>query len=126
MASIGYIQLRAYTSSAQLPLREVAVTVTDPDGSALAMRITDRNGMISRIEIPAPEREDSQHPGAEEKPYRTVNLYAYKQGYEIIESENLQVFADTTTFLDLEMIPLSSASEFMDDIAVYPTPPQDL
>lgn len=126
MPSIGYIQLRAYTSNAQLPLRDVAVTITEPDGAAVAMRLTDRNGMIRQVEIPTPDRLDSQHPGSGEKPYHTVNVYAYKKGYEIIESEDLQVFPDTTTFLDLEMIPLSEYPDIWEDIAVYPTPPQNL
>ena len=53
MPSIGYIQVRAYTSYARLPLKDVAVTVTSPDGTAIAMRLTDRSGMIAPIEVRA-------------------------------------------------------------------------
>ena len=44
MPSIGYIQVRAYTSNAQYPLKDVAITVTSQDGTAIAMRLTDRSG----------------------------------------------------------------------------------
>ena len=40
MSTIGYLQARAYTSNAQIPLRDVAVVVTAPDQTAIAMRVT--------------------------------------------------------------------------------------
>ena len=97
MPDTGYIQVHAYTSNARLPLEDVAITVTAEDGTAIAMRLTDRNGLIGPIEIPVPEKAASQSPNPGEKPFATVNLYARKQGYEQIENENLQVFADTIT-----------------------------
>ena len=47
MPSTGYIQVRAYTSTAQFPLKDVAITITASDGTAIAMRLTDRNGRIA-------------------------------------------------------------------------------
>ena len=51
----GYIEVLAYASAGLIPLEDVAVTVTAADGTAIAMRITDRNGEILPIEIPVPE-----------------------------------------------------------------------
>ena len=65
MSAIGYIQARAYTSSAQLPLRGVTVVVTAPDGTAIAMRTTDRSGLIPVIQIPVPDLSESRDPGAD-------------------------------------------------------------
>lgn len=126
LSSTGYIQLRAYTSYAQIPLQDVAIAVTSPDGTAIAMRLTDRNGLITPIEIPVPDKGESQAPNPPERPYATVNLYARKKGYEQIEAENLQVFAETTTYQNLEMIPLSELPGSWDQTAVYDTPPQNL
>ena len=126
MPSTGYIQLRAYTSNAHFPLKDVAITVTATDGTAIAMRLTDRNGLISPIEIPVPDKTESQSPDPGEKPFTNVNLYAHLRGYEQVESENLQVFADTTTFQNLEMIPLSELPGRWDQMVVYDTPPQNL
>ena len=126
MPATGFIQLRAYTSTAQFPLKDVAITVTASDGTAIAMRLTDRNGLITPIEIPVPDREESLQPDPTERPFATVNLYARKQGYEQVESENLQVFADTTTYQNLEMIPLAELPDAWDQTVIYNTPPQNL
>ena len=126
MPATGFIQLRAYTSTAQFPLKDVAITVTATDGTAIAMRLTDRNGLITPIEIPVPDREESLQPDPAERPFASVNLYARKQGYEQVESENLQVFVDTTTFQNLEMIPLAELPQNWDQTVIYNTPPQNL
>lgn len=126
LSATGYIQVHAYESYAQLPLKDVAITVTAADGTAIAMRTTDRNGLITPIEIPVPDRSDSLSPDAPEKPFANVNLYAHLRGYEQIEQENLQVFAGTTTDQNLEMIPLSELPGRWDQTAVFYTPPQNL
>ena len=122
----GYITVHAYTSFALLPLKDVAVTVTAPDGTAIAMRLTDRNGQITPIEIPVPERSASLTPDTGEVPFTAVNLYARLKGYEQIEIENLQVFADTTTNQNLEMIPLSELSGAWNQTEIFDTPRQNL
>ena len=126
MPATGYIQVRAYTSYAQLPLQDVAVTVTATDGTALAMRITDRNGRIDPISVPVPDRSESLTPDPAERPFAVVNLYAHKRGYERVESENLQLFAGTTTVQNLEMIPLSELPDSWNQYVIYDTPPQNL
>lgn len=126
LSATGYIQVRAYTSYAQFPLKDVAIAVTASDGTAIAMRLTDRNGLIEPIEIPVPDKSESQSPEPGVKPFTTVNLYARKQGYELVEAENLQVFAETTTLQNLEMIPLSELPGSWDQTVIYDTPPQNL
>ncbi len=126
MPATGYIQVRAYTSYAQLPLQDVAITVTAPDGTAIAMRTTDRNGRIAPIPVPVPDRSESLSPDPAERPFALVNLYAHKRGYERVESENLQLFAETTTIQNLEMIPLSELPGSWSQYVIYDTPPQNL
>ena len=122
----GYIQVRAYTSYAQLPLENVAVAVTATDGTAIAMRLTDRNGQIGPIPVPVPDKEESLAPDPGEKPFTNVNLYAHLRGYERVEAEDLQVFADTTTLQNLEMIPLAELPQSFSQTVVFDTPPQNL
>ena len=126
MPNTGSIQVYAYTSLARYPLRNVAIAVTAADGTALAMRLTDRNGRIEPISLPVPQKSESQSPDPPEVPFTTVNLYAHLQGYEQVEAENLQVFADTTTIQDLEMIPLSEFPDAWDKVEIFDTPPQNL
>ncbi len=126
MSATGYIQVRAYTSNARFPLQNVAISVTATDGTALAMRLTDRNGLITPIELPVPDKWESQSPNPPEVPFTAVNLYAHRTGYEQLEMDNLQVFADTTTVQNLEMIPLSELPNEWDQTAIFNTPPQNL
>lgn len=126
MSATGYIQVHAYTGNARLPLQDVAVTVTAEDGTAIALRLTDRSGRIRPIEIPVPDKAESQTPDASQRPFAVVNLYARIKGYEQIENENLQVFADTTTDQNLEFIPLSELPGKWNQTVIYDTPPQNL
>ena len=104
----------------------MAITVTAQDGTAIAMRLTDRNGLIEPIAIPVPDRNESLQPDPPEKPFTNVNLYAHKNGYEQVLAENLQIFADTTTYQNLELIPLAELPDAWDQTVLYNTPPQNL
>ena len=126
MASTGYIQVHAYTSRAQLPLEDVAITVTAEDGTAIGFRLTDKNGKIRPIEVPAPDLSASVSPGTSRIPYTAVNLYARKKGYETIESEQIQIFPDTVTDQDLQMIPLAELPESWNKAEIFLNPPQNL
>lgn len=122
----GYIAVRAYASIARYPLENVAIAVTASDGTALAMRLTDRSGLIAPIAIPVPDKQDSLRPDPPEIPFTTVDLYAHLQGYEQVEAQGIQVFPDTTTEQDLEMIPLAEFPDYFDQRELFQTPPQNL
>ena len=126
MPATGYIQVHAYSSFAQIPLQGVAVTVTAADGTAIAMRLTDRSGRITPIPLPVPDLSASQTPDTGETPFATVNIHARLRGYEQITAERVQVFADTTTNQDLEMIPLAEFPEYWTETEIFQTPPQNL
>lgn len=126
LASTGYITVHAYTSIAQLPVKDVAISITAADGTAIAMALTDRNGQIKQIPIPVPDRDASLTPNPGEKPFTSVNLYARARGYEQAEYENLQVFAGTVTNQNIELIPLSELPGAWNQTAIFDTPPQNL
>ena len=126
MPDNGFLQLRVYTSTAQFPLKDVAIAVTATDGTAIAMRLTDRSGKIDPIAVTVPPLSESQSPDPGEQPYTTVNLYARLKGYEQIEAEEVQIFADTTTVQNLELIPLSELPGSWDQTELFITPPQNL
>ena len=127
MSAIGYIQVRAFTSYAQIPLRDVAVTITSTDGAAIAMRLTNRNGLLDEpVEISVPDLSASQTPNTNIIPFTVVNLYARLENYEEISIENLQVFANTVTEQNLEMIPLSELPKKWNKAERFNTPPQNL
>lgn len=126
MPANGYIQVRAYESYAQIPLQDVAISVTASDGTVLALRLTDRSGKIVPIEVPAPELAESQTPGSPEAPFTSVILHAKRKGYEQITVDDVQIFADTVTLQNLEMIPISELPDRWDRVEIFQTPPQNL
>ena len=126
MPSKGYIQVHAYTSYAQIPLQNVAITITAEDGTAIAMRLTDRNGRITPVEIPVPDLSASQTPDTGQIPYTNVQIVARLRGFEQIRVDRVQVFADTVTDQNLELIPLSELPGAWDQSEDFDTPPQNL
>ena len=126
LPATGYITVRAFQSKAVLPLQGVAVVVTVTDGTAIAMRTTNRSGLITPIEVPVPDLKAGQTSNTGQIPYTSVNLYARLPSYEEIEIENLQVFPNTTTIQNLEMIPLSEYPDAFNRSEIFDTPPQNL
>ena len=129
MAASGTLQARAFASNAQLPLRGVAIRITErtPEGSMklLALRITDESGMIGPIVIEAPERAGSQAPGTGQ-PFTQVDLSAECPGYEQILVEGIQIFAGVRTIQELAMIPYPQYPEYYNLTEVFPISPQAL
>ena len=127
LSATGYIQVHAYASYAQIPLKDVAVSVTDVSGAAIALRLTNRSGILDApIEIQTPDVNSGQSPNTGIIPFAVVNLYARLKDYEAIEIENLQIFPGTTTVQNLEMIPLSELPQSFNKLEVFQTPSQNL
>lgn len=127
ISAVGYIQVHAYTSYARIPLQYVAITVTDVSGNAIAMRLTNRNGMLDKpIPIDVPDASAGQSPNTGIIPYSPVDLYARLENFEEIHIEKLQVFANTVTDQNLELIPLSELPGKWNQAEIFDTPPQNL
>ena len=90
------------------------------------MRLTDRNGKIEPISLPVPDLQESQTPDNTQAPFRGVTLHAQLRNYEQIRIDRLQVFANTVTTQNLEMIPLSEFPAVQDKSENFDTPPQNL
>ena len=127
LSAKGYIQVHAYTSYAQIPLKDVAVSVTDVSGAAIALRLTNRSGFLdSPLEIDVPDLSSGQTPNTGVIPYAVVNLYGRIANYEAIEIENFQIFPGVTTLQNLEFIPLSELPNNLNKLEIFNTPPQNL
>lgn len=126
MSATGYIQVKAYTSRARIPLEDVSITITDPGKGLLGFRLTDESGIAGSLPVRVPDLAESQQPVEGSSPFTVVNLYAKKHGYEQIEIQNLQVFADTVTLQELAMIPLSELPGNREQAEYFDTPAQNL
>ena len=117
----GYLITHVYTSDAMIPLEDSTVTITQKqlDGieELLAIQITDESGNT--------ERSASQAP-AQETPFSTVDVTAEHPLYERIVVENVQVFPNTVTRQDLQMIPLNEMPEAWNQTEIFDVPPQNL
>ena len=127
MPSIGYLQVRAFVSSARIPLANVAVSVQTTQGTLLAARLTNRSGMLDTpIPIEVPNRSAGLTPDTGVVPFTQVNLFARKKAYEQIESENVQIFPGVITTQNLPLIPLAEFPDAYDKSEIFNTPPQNL
>lgn len=119
--------MQAYTSNARIPLEGVAITITDTGGSAIAMRLTNRSGTLDTpVSISVPNLSAGQTPNTGVVPFARVNLYGRLENYETIEIENLQVFPETLTVQNLELIPLSEFPDSWNRLEIFNIPPQNL
>lgn len=127
MPAIGYLQVHAFTSSAQIPLQDVAIAIVDSSGTVIAYRLTDRNGQLQNpIEIIVPNLESSTSPNTSITPYTSVNIYTRKEDYEEIYVKNIQIFAQTVTEQPLQMIPLAEFPGQWNKGEEFVTTPQNL
>ena len=125
MPAFGYIQAKAYTSRAQLPVEDAAISVLDDTGRLLGLRTTNSSGLTTPIRLEVPDRSESQAPGMA-KPFVTVNLYARAEDYEQVLARGIQVFADTVTTQELQFVPLSELPGSRTRVEIFDTPPQNL
>lgn len=108
-------------------MKDAAITVTDTDGAAIAMRLTNRSGTLDQpISILVPDISAGQSPDTGIIPFSSVNLYARASNYEEIIVNNLQVFPETVTTQNLEMIPLSEYPQSFNKSETFDTPAQNL
>jgi len=112
ISTIGYLNVHAFASKAQIPIKDTAIKITDNDEDVIAFRLTNRSGKLyDNIQIQVPALTESQSPITQMTPYATVNIYARKENYEEIIVRNVQIFADTVTLQNLELIPLPEFPE---------------
>lgn len=103
----GFLQVHAYASNAELPLKDVSILILDDQEKTIAVRMTDRNGKVIKIPISAPDPSTGQVPGPDSLPYTKVSLIARMENYEQIYIKNIQIFPDIVTKQNLEMTPLA-------------------
>ena len=89
------------------------------------MMLTDRSGLTGQIHVAVPDKADSLTPN-NSQPFTLVDLSAHLNGYELIRARDLQLFADTVTYQELEMTPLPELPAQWSQSQTFDTPPQNL
>jgi len=106
----GTISARVYTSVAQIPVAGATVAIsqrqTGKKHTLLAVRITDENGEIPPVEVPAPPAQESKTPGTV-NPFTAVDLRVEHPGYQQEVVEDAQVFSGVNSLQEVELIPMA-------------------
>ena len=106
--SDGSIRVKAYTASGALPIEGVTVKIYGTDENNKDVKyslITDNDGITKELAVPAPDRNLSISPGANESPYSVYTVELAKKGFYPKRIDGVPIFAKTKAFLPIEMIP---------------------
>lgn len=104
---IGYLKVEAFTAYRAVPIPDVEVVITKDIGNYKVFffqGITDSSGMITNIELPAPQAVSISQP--EGIPTYTVyDLTAIHQGYESIKKYGIGMFGGVSVIQYIKMSP---------------------
>ena len=128
MASEGYLTVRVYTSTAQLPIEDAVVSLSGASGEGtryLATRLTDESGRTERITVSTPDTTESLQPG-QELPYTVVDVTVESPEYERVLIEGLQIFPGIVTQQDVELLPLQDLPPVYNMTEIIDIPAQSL
>lgn len=124
----GSIQVRAFTSRAQIPLEGATVSITiDGDNSAAlgGVRITNREGLIDKVIVDTPPSGNSTEP-FQDKGFAIFNIRVEHENYYTILVRDAQVFPNVTTIQNVEMIPLPENAPKDERLKTIVVPAQNL
>ena len=114
----GYLRVRVYTGDEAIPLEGALVVISDfrgdceeiPDneGGVIANYLTDSDGLIPLITLPAPARQLSEQPGGI-LPYARYNLDVSLAGYTANHFLDVPIFDTIESLQSVPMIPLTDS-----------------
>ena len=129
MKESGRLNVRVYTSQAQIPVEGATVAVTG-EGEGGKRRLysiqkTDRSGEIQPVSIDTPDKAGSISPGTAQ-PYTQVDVWAESPGFALLVIEGVQVFPGVDTFQAMELNPLEEGRTSLNTTQVRRIPEQTL
>lgn len=114
MDGMGRLNVRVYTSRAQIPVvgATVVVTGTQENGKRRlwSVQTTDESGSIQPVTVVTPAAGESTQPGMQ-NPYTALDVWAEHPGFAVLAVEGVQVFSDVETYQGMELNPLSEGQD---------------
>ena len=127
MATSGTLVTRTFTGRGELPVAGVTVSVVqrDPRGQMdlLSVLVSDADGDTVPIVIETPHLDLSQSPG-NPAPFAVVDIWADRQGFELLVIQDVQIFPGVTSLQELPLVPRPEDSGRGGESVEIP--PQDL
>ena len=129
MDGIGRLNVRVYTSLAQIPVAGATVVVTQRGANGkrklLSVQTTDSSGSIQPIEVRTPKIAESTHPG-NAQPFAGCDVWAEYPGFAMLVVEGVQVFPGVDTLQAMELNPLAEGDNSLTTTDVREIPEQTL
>jgi hypothetical protein len=116
---LGYLRVQVFAANQSYPIPNAHVEVSKQFGGdkyVFFATQTDASGVMSRISLPAPDRELSESPSALQ-PYATYEIAVSHPGFTPVIFRNCAVFDRIETIQYAELIPLTGADQ-PDTIAI--------
>ena len=128
MASTGTIEFRVFTSSANLPVEGATVIVRkqEPPSDLLGILVTDESGRTRPLEIDAPDISLGQTPDDQVTPWIPLRVLIEHPGYEEVSLSGVQLFPNTLTVQNVQMIPDQYLELGENDLVEFNTTPQPI
>ena len=132
MPASGSLQVRVFTSAAELPLSGATVIVIQltPSGKydLLSVQQTDSSGLIQPVIITTPSMAQSGSPSAPDTPppFALCDIWAEVSGYGIRQARDVQIFPGVETVQDFRLPPLEQGEADLTRRDSRTTPPHDL
>ena len=108
--SVGYLIVKVSTASSAIPIENASVIVQGKDEDnqdILLSLLTDKDGLTTRITLPAPPKELSEAPSPSSSPYSLYNIDVFKEGYYPQHYNGVPVFQNVTAIQNARIIPFS-------------------
>lgn len=130
MDGIGRLNVKVYTSLAQIPISGATVVVTgkgeEGKRKLWSVQTTDESGSIKPIVVSTPLAQTSTSPGDGKMPYTLCDVWAEHPGFAILLVEGVQVFSGVDTFQGMELNPVSEGKSSLTTTDVREIPSQNL
>ena len=126
--STGTISARVFTSTAEIPIQNAGVGITQRTDSGkrlVGYRFSDENGKTEPIAIETPGAELSRVPG-NGTPYSVVDVKIVHPAYETIIIENVQIFPGVDTIQTAQMIPIGESPLLIEESEIFDVTSQNL
>lgn len=105
----GRLQIVSLAVDIGMPASGALVRIT-PRGDASVVYeelISDSSGQTPTIDLPAPPVDYSMNP-SDQKPYSEYDVSVNMEGYEPVQVDGVQIFPDTTSYLDIDLTPVAN------------------
>ena len=124
----GSFTAQVYTSRAELPVENAAVTILTADENnsrIISHSLTDSSGKTKPVFIDTPAIELSQAPG-NEYPFTSVNVKIDHPEFYGVLIRDVQIFSDTETLQIAALIPIEETNSRHDVTETVNITPQNL